>query len=185
MTQLTKKAIRDSFRNLLEQKPLNKITVRDIVTGCGINRNSFYYHYRGIPELCEEILREECDRLIQTYPTVDSLEQGMDAIIHAVLANRKALLHVFRSTERALFERYLWREARYIVESYLNAVYPMDVIVPADRELVYTSLTADTFGQVMHGLESGLKPEVIESTRRFYELRHGMIEQLLSRCTRL
>ena len=44
VTSLTKRAIRASFLKLLNERPLNKITVKDIVEDCGINRNSFYYH---------------------------------------------------------------------------------------------------------------------------------------------
>ena len=49
VTSLTKRAIRASFLKLLNERPLNKITVKDIVEDCGINRNSFYYHYPDIP----------------------------------------------------------------------------------------------------------------------------------------
>ena len=41
-TTLTKRAIKESFVNLLNERPLNKISVRDITDKCGINRNSFY-----------------------------------------------------------------------------------------------------------------------------------------------
>ena len=41
VTSLTKRAIRASFLKLLNERPLNKITVKDIVTACGINRNTF------------------------------------------------------------------------------------------------------------------------------------------------
>ena len=44
MANFTKQAIKASFMKLLSQKPLSKISVRDIVEDCGINRNSFYYH---------------------------------------------------------------------------------------------------------------------------------------------
>ena len=51
MVQLTKKAIVNSFIKLLNKKPLDKITVKDIVEDCGINRNTFYYHFADIKEL--------------------------------------------------------------------------------------------------------------------------------------
>ena len=38
----TRKAIKESFMLLLNQKPLSKITVKEIVANCGINRNSCY-----------------------------------------------------------------------------------------------------------------------------------------------
>ena len=43
MASFTKDAIKESLLQLLEEKPYSKITVKDIVDRCGINRNSFYY----------------------------------------------------------------------------------------------------------------------------------------------
>ena len=48
MTTATKDAIKASFMKQLNRKPLSKITVREIVDDCGINRNTFYYHYTDI-----------------------------------------------------------------------------------------------------------------------------------------
>lgn len=49
MANFTKQAIKASFLKLLNQQPLSKISVRDIVEDCGINRNSFYYHFMTFP----------------------------------------------------------------------------------------------------------------------------------------
>ena len=49
MPTFTKAAIKATFISLLNKKPLNKITVKEIVEECGINRNSFYYHFDDIP----------------------------------------------------------------------------------------------------------------------------------------
>ena len=38
MSQITKKALAQSLKNLLLKKPLNKITINDITDDCGINR---------------------------------------------------------------------------------------------------------------------------------------------------
>ena len=70
-TTLTKRAIKESFVNLLNERPLNKISVRDITDKCGINRNSFYYHYQDIPALMEEILTEQIDDIIEKYSGTD------------------------------------------------------------------------------------------------------------------
>ena len=47
----TKEIIKDTFWELLEEKPYNKITVQDIVNRCRVNRNTFYYHFQDIPTL--------------------------------------------------------------------------------------------------------------------------------------
>ena len=55
MANFTEREIKRSFIKLLNEKPLSKISVRDIVEDCGINRNSFYYHFQDIPTLIKDI----------------------------------------------------------------------------------------------------------------------------------
>lgn len=49
----TKKALADSLKDLLRTRPLSKVTIADITEGCGINRMTFYYHFRDIYDLVE------------------------------------------------------------------------------------------------------------------------------------
>ena len=81
MPSFTKYAIKISFMKLLNKKPLSKITVKDIVEDCGINRNSFYYHFSDIPSLIEEIFTEETDKLIQSQTESDTI---FDCLLSAI-----------------------------------------------------------------------------------------------------
>ena len=51
MSQVTKRALEQSLKNLLLKKPLTKITINDIAEDCGINRMTFYYHFKDIYDL--------------------------------------------------------------------------------------------------------------------------------------
>ena len=73
MPSFTRKAIMESFMKLLDARPLNKITIKDIVEECGINRNTFYSHFEDIPALVEAIFKEETDRFISAHTSVASL----------------------------------------------------------------------------------------------------------------
>ena len=75
MASLTRKAIMESFIRLLDERPLNKISVKDIVEDCGINRNTFYYYFTDIPTLVEEIVRDEADRIVLTAEGISSLKE--------------------------------------------------------------------------------------------------------------
>ena len=81
MPNFTRRAIKESFLKLLNQRPLNQITVKDIVEDCGINRNSFYYHFSDLPALVEEIMAEQVSAMVENHPTVDSVQEGSDAIV--------------------------------------------------------------------------------------------------------
>ena len=62
---LTKNAIMTSLVKLLNEKPLDKITVKDIVEDCGINRNTFYYHYHDIYDPLKDIFNIETKKALE------------------------------------------------------------------------------------------------------------------------
>ena len=66
----TKLAIAYAFKELLLEKPLNKITVGDIAEKCDMNRQTFYYHFHDILELTEWICEGDAERALkETGPT--------------------------------------------------------------------------------------------------------------------
>ena len=45
MSEITKRALATSLKKLLSQKELTKISIKDITDDCGIQRQTFYYHF--------------------------------------------------------------------------------------------------------------------------------------------
>ena len=45
-SNLTKRALAAAMKELMEQMPFSKISVSDIAGQCGMNRKSFYYHFK-------------------------------------------------------------------------------------------------------------------------------------------
>ena len=64
MQKDAKKLISSTFVKLLSSKPFDKITIKDIVDTCEINRNTFYYHYSDIYGLLEEISKQNSISLL-------------------------------------------------------------------------------------------------------------------------
>ena len=56
MPGFTRQIILHTLTELKNDKPLSKITVKDIVERCGVNRNSFNYHFRDIPDAVEAMV---------------------------------------------------------------------------------------------------------------------------------
>ena len=94
MASFTRKAIMTVFLNLLEERPLSKITVKDIVDACGINRNTFYYHFEDIPAQIEAIVKEETDLMMREHANVDSVEDALEIAVNYILKHRRAALHI-------------------------------------------------------------------------------------------
>ena len=58
-SNITKRALAAALKELMEQEPFEKISVSDICEGCGMNRKSFYYHFRDKYDLVNWIFDME------------------------------------------------------------------------------------------------------------------------------
>ena len=54
----SKKLINEALADLLTEKPLDKITVTDVVTRADINRGTFYAHYKDIPDVVDHLIHQ-------------------------------------------------------------------------------------------------------------------------------
>ncbi len=106
MSSSTKKAITESFLYLASKKPLEKITVRDIVDDCGINRNTFYYHFQDIFAVLEEICLSGTRRIQTDLPTGEMLGDLFLVLIEYTERYPKAMRHIAASIGGSGVERY-------------------------------------------------------------------------------
>lgn len=107
MSQVTKRALEQSLKNLLMKKPLTKITVGDIADDCGINRMTFYYHFKDIYDLVEWSCLEDAKRALDEKKTYETWQQGLLQIFEAVQENKPFILNVYRCVHREQVEKYL------------------------------------------------------------------------------
>ena len=175
MPNFTRRAIKESFLKLLNQRPLNQITVKDIVEDCGINRNSFYYHFSDLPALVEEIMAEQVSAMVENHPTVDSVQEGADAIVEFVMHNKRAIYHIYNSVSRDVFERHLMEVCRYVVTTYLDGM--LEEVEEADRDAILRFHRGACFGSVIDWLNGGMKDDVSDYFRRIRQLRLGLPEK--------
>lgn len=109
MSQITKRAMEASLKKLLLQKPLDKITINDIAEDCGINRMTFYYHFRDIYDLVEWSCAEDAAKALAGNKTFDTWQQGLLQIFEAVKENKPFIMNVYRSVSREQVEVYLYK----------------------------------------------------------------------------
>lgn len=61
---ITKQALADAFKALVEKKPFNKITIGEIVESCHLKRQTFYYHFEDRYALIYWIFHNEVEHLM-------------------------------------------------------------------------------------------------------------------------
>ena len=69
--RLTRLLLRDAFLSLLLEKPVTKITVKELCEKAAVNRATFYAHYHDIYALYEEIEHELAQTIMQSLNTTE------------------------------------------------------------------------------------------------------------------
>ncbi len=169
MANFTEREIKRSFIKLLNEKPLKKISVRDIVEDCGINRNSFYYHFQDIPALLEEIVTERSTAIIQKYPRPDSLEECFRAAFEFALSNKRAVYNIFNSVNRDLLDRELLRLCDQTVSAYIVANHPEGESSPLSGTAVQRFIKCELFGLIIDWMNNGMNENALNELIHFAE----------------
>lgn len=176
-----REAVKAAFLRLLEERPLREITVKDIVQSCGVNRNTFYYHFRDIPALLEELITDQANRIIAAQGPALSLADCLETAARFALERRQAVLHINQSAHRDLFELCLMDVCRRVVEDYAAAAIGSVPIPPEDRAVIIRFYQCECFGQVMAWLNDGMRYDIGKQFRRLCQLGEGMTERMLKR----
>ena len=99
MSQWTKKAIMECFSRQIETTPLDRITVKGIVTDCGVTRNTFYYHFEDIFALAKEVLRERLEQITDPALNDGDWETFLLLLARQITQNPRTIRNLFRSTK--------------------------------------------------------------------------------------
>ena len=178
---ITKRAIREAFLQLINEKALGKITVKDITDRCGINRNTFYYHYQDVPALVEEICAMQVSRIVQEYPTLNSIEECLDVAMKFALENKRAIMHIYNSDNRFAYESSLWRVCEYTVATYINTVFADSQLTEADRAIIIRYHKCECFGMVLDWISTGMREDYMDGIHRICQLKKGSTELFIRR----
>lgn len=170
MSGFTKEIIARTFAELLDEKPVSKITVKDIVERCGVNRNTFYYHFHDIPDVVEFIMKRKWDEILEKPQEKTSIVECMEEMADLVRSNRKLMLNVYRSVKRDMFLVYMNDVASYIITEYFNKNEYKFNLTSEELQMLIRYYKCVFVGILMEWLDHGLEYDLAAEMRRVSEL---------------
>lgn len=179
MAQFTRRAIMESYLRLVGQKPLDKISVKDIVEDCEITRNTFYYHFQDMYDLTAETFRCEFGAVLSRREG-DWHRQIRDVAEFAG-QNRRTLLHIWNSSRRTelmrTFEQATDEYLLKVVRSYPNGAS----VSETDAAVLVRVVRCALSGLVVGWMDGGMKEEPLPVLERALELYDGALEAGIAR----
>ena len=181
MSQITKRALEQSLKNLLLKKPLTKITVSDIADDCGINRMTFYYHFKDIYDLVEWSCLEDAKRALDEKKTYETWQQVLLQIFEAVEENKPFILNVYRCVHREQVEKYLQPLVDQLILGVINEETGNMTIRDEDKQFIAQIYSYIFIGLMLDWIKNDMREDPQPLVDRLARLIKGSMSEALSR----
>ena len=130
-----KRAICAVLKERMACKPLNKITVAEVMGGCGMARQHFYYHFPDIYGAVRWMFDQEAVALLREHEGVMLWQDGLLQLFRYLEKNRAVCLCAMRSIERDHIRRFFQADIHAIIQNTLRETAEELGLPASDREI--------------------------------------------------
>ena len=162
MPKATKAALEESLKRLLLKKPLDKITITDLTTDCGISRMAFYYHFKDIYDLVEWSCVEDGTKALQGKKTSESWTEGLTQVFEAVLENKPFIMNVYRNVDRERIENYLFKLTYDLIAGVVEEKSKGLDLSDEDKKFIANFYKYGFVGIMFEWIQAGMKEDIEE-----------------------
>ncbi len=156
-TSATKKIIASGFKEVMDKKSFEKITISDIAAQCGLNRQSFYYHFRDKYELLNWILNTDIFIPFKDGLTIDNWNDKLLATLIAIKDNSRFYTNAFNTTQGNEFRQFLFEAVTDIMSEIIDQLTADRTLMPEDKQFIAEFFSYGISGSVTKWVRSGMK----------------------------
>ena len=179
MTNATKAALEASLKKLLLKKPLDKITINDLTTDCGISRMAFYYHFKDIYDLVDWILMEDAAEALRGLQNLETRSGALREMLEKVQANRVLVLNVYRSVSREQVEQYLYKMLDPLLRIFVERLNIP--VKEEDKQFIIDFYKYGFVGQALEWIRRAMKTDPAFKAKRLNTIMQGDLKRALQR----
>lgn len=188
MAALTKMAIVKAFEELARVKNVDRITVKEITDKCQISRNTFYYHFKDIYDVLEEMLNQRVEQMIETLElnmqSGNSVQDTRRAGMRYILDNRELFFNLYQSAGVQEVKMCLDKSSSVLGHYLIDRLSEGMNVSERDKDLIISFYQYAHAGMMAEWLEKGMKDDLEERMNRMDVLFEGDIVMALERSAR-
>jgi len=179
----TKEALASALHQMMTVKPIDKVTVKDIVEICGVNRQTFYYHFDDVDDLLEWVFEQDSDRVFPREVVYDRWMEDMMGYFDYLETNSGFTLNVYNSNSRLYMLRYLRSRMESCIRSFAEIASEGKNIDRQDFEFVVEFYANCAIGFISQWMDMGMQLPKEFTRERILRVMDQSVENILGRFT--
>lgn len=183
MSDLTKRALSASLKKMLTQKPLKSITISDITGDCGVNRQTFYYHFQDLADLIEWTCLRDAEEAIRDKRTSATWEEGFLKIFNLMLNDRVFIENIYHSVSLETLQNYLFKLTLPLLSGVVDELSAGLTVSQSDKDFIARFYSFSFVGVVFDWIKDNMKEKPETIVKRTATLISGTIRKALDNCS--
>ncbi len=182
MSELTKKALSNTLKDLLKEKPVNKITISELCEKTGIRRQTFYYHFVDLRELIEWTCYVEVESVLKENRHYSSWEAGFYDIFKLAKQEKSFIMNIYHGVSVSLLQDYMCHLTFPLLKQVVDEVaksLDIDDVSESDKEFVERFYTIAFVDIVISWVDRDMKEDPKEIIDHLSPLIKGTIPNAL------
>lgn len=181
MANSTKEALGAALKQMMAIKPIAKITVKDLVEICGVNRQTFYYHFDDVYDLLEWVFEEDANRYLPHEVIYEHWREDVMVFFEYLYNNSVFALNVYNSNSRLYMLRYLKDRLQSCIRSFVVIASEGLNIDRQDFEFVVEFYSNGVVGLISQWLDLGMQLPKVITKERFIQVLDNSVENMLEK----
>lgn len=157
----------------MEKMSFDKITVKDIVDDCDVSRNTFYYNYRDIFAVIEDLFEKESSEIVQNTGGDQSWQSALFEICSFLQKYKSAVFSMYGSSRRDFLVGLIRKLIRAMINSAVDSASAGFKLSPEDRALIADFYCGAVEGFVLRWLDNRMKDDVFSVISRAEKVFDG------------
>ncbi len=168
---ITKRAMGTALKELCLTKSFHKITIADITGKCGLNRQSFYYHFQDKFELLNWVYYNEAFSKVVQGVNLENWNEHLLRLLKIMKQDQKFYTSTIKDQEQN-FSEYLFQSAHSLLMEGISILAKNEVLTEHQRKTY-----ADFFAYGITGiLVSWARNGMQESPEQMASLMKSLVE---------
>ena len=178
---ITKKAIAQALKTVCREKAFDKISIADITAACGLNRQTFYYHFQDKYELLSWIYYTENFSRITEDISFENWNAKILELLQIMADEQTFYMNTLKEQEKT-FESYLFDMAKALFIDAIDALDTGRKLALEEKEFDAEFYAYGICGVIMRWAEKGMKiaPEVVSTHLKSLASDSGQLARIRS-----
>ena len=156
-SQITKKAIAMSIKELMKTIPLAKISIHEIADNCGINRQTFYYHFNDKFDLVNWIYYTESIENVADCKDYAHWTHGMYKTLVYFMNNKSFYTNALNIPGQNTFDGYFYKETYDLIMGVVNDISLGLKVTDTDKKFIADFYANAFVGITVQWIRNGMK----------------------------